>query len=155
MFGPVEGKRHDSGMLADSVLLNQLQQHLFDTGERTFCIYGDPAYRLRVHLHSGFTEELRNLKMSSVRQAVEWIFGDIVNFFKFLDFKKNLKIELNPVGKMYIVSALLHNPRSCFMEQLPQSILNVNHQLSKNIFKLIGVLLFCYSTDVSNSSCCT
>ena len=93
--------------------------------------------------------------MSSVRQAVEWIIGDIVNFFKFLDFKKNLKIELNPVGKMYIVSALLHNPRSCFMEQLPQSILNVNRQLSKNIFKLIGVLLFCYSTDVSNSSCCT
>ena len=93
MFGPVEGKRHDSGMLADSVLLNQLQQHLFDTGERTFCIYGDPAYRLRVHLHSGFRganitgeEELRNLKMSSVRQAVEWIFGDIVNSFKFTRF---------------------------------------------------------------------
>ena len=93
MFGPVEGKRHDSGMLADSVLLNQLQQHLFDTGERTFCIYGDPAYRLRVHLHSGSRganitgeEELRNLKMSSVRQAVEWIFGDIVNSFKFTRF---------------------------------------------------------------------
>ena len=52
--------------------------------------------------------------MSSVRQAVEWIFGDIVNFFKFLDFKENLKIGLSPVGKMYIVSALLHNARSCF-----------------------------------------
>ena len=50
--------------------------------------------------------------MSSVSQAVEWIFGDIVNFFKFLDFKKNLKIGLSPVGKMYIVSALLHNARS-------------------------------------------
>ena len=37
-----------------------------------------------------------------------------VNFFKFLDFKKNLKIGLSPVGKMYIVSALLHNARSCF-----------------------------------------
>ena len=52
--------------------------------------------------------------MSSVSQAVEWIFGDIVNFFKFLDFKENLKIGLSPVGKMYIVSALLHNARSCF-----------------------------------------
>ena len=52
--------------------------------------------------------------MSSVRQAVEWIFGDIVNFFKFLDFKENLKIGLSPVGKMYIASALLHNARSCF-----------------------------------------
>ena len=52
--------------------------------------------------------------MSSVRQAVEWIIGDIVNFFKFLDFKKNLKIGLSPIGKMYIVSTLLHNPRNCF-----------------------------------------
>ena len=74
-----------------------------------------------VHLQSGFRganiireEELWNSKMSSVKQAVEWIFGDIVNFFKFLDFKKNLKIGLSPVGKMYIVSALLHNARSCF-----------------------------------------
>ena len=52
--------------------------------------------------------------MSSVRQAVEWIFGDIVNFFKFLDFKKNLKIGLRLADKMHIVSALLHNARSCF-----------------------------------------
>ena len=39
---------------------------------------------------------------------------DIVNFFKFLEFKKNLKIGLSPVGKMYIVSALLHKARCCF-----------------------------------------
>ena len=52
--------------------------------------------------------------MSSVRQAVKWIFGDIVNFCKLLDFKKNFKIGLSPIYKMYIVSALLHNTRSCF-----------------------------------------
>ena len=121
LLGPVEGKPHDSGMLEDFGLPNQLQQHSFDTGRRPLCIYGDPAYPLRVHLQSGFRganitreEELWNSKMSSVRQAVEWIFGDIVNFFKFLDFKENLKIGLSPVGKMYIVSALLHNARSCF-----------------------------------------
>ena len=34
------------------------------------------------------------------------------NFFKFLDFKKDLKIGLNPVGKIYIVCALLHNART-------------------------------------------
>ena len=50
LFGPVEGKRHDSGMLADSGLLNQFQQHSFDTGGRPLCIYADPAYPLRVHL---------------------------------------------------------------------------------------------------------
>ena len=47
LFGPVEGKQHDSGMLADSGLLNQLQQHLFDTDRRPLCIFGDPAYPLR------------------------------------------------------------------------------------------------------------
>ena len=51
--------------------------------------------------------------MSEVRVSVEWLFGDILNYFKFLDFKKNLKIGLNAVGKMYIVCALLNNARSC------------------------------------------
>ena len=35
------------------------------------------------------------------------------NFFKFLDFKKDLKIGSSPVGKMYIVCALLHNAMTC------------------------------------------
>ena len=33
--------------------------------------------------------------------------------FKFLDFEKNLKIQLSAVGKMYIVCTLLHNARCC------------------------------------------
>ena len=41
--------------------------------------------------------------------SVEWLFGDIINYFKFLDFKKNLKIGLCSIGKMCIVSALLQN----------------------------------------------
>ena len=31
--------------------------------------------------------------MSEVRVSVEWIFGDIINYFKFLDYKKNLKVQ--------------------------------------------------------------
>jgi hypothetical protein len=54
-----------------------------------------------------------NKSMSSVRVAVEWIFGDIINYFKFLDFKKNLKIGLSQIGKMYIVGALLRNALTC------------------------------------------
>ena len=78
--------------------------------------YGDPAYPLRVHLQvpyrgAGITPqmELYNKAMSSVRMAIEWLFGDIINYFKFLDFKKNLKISLNAVGKVYIVAAILRN----------------------------------------------
>ena len=51
--------------------------------------------------------------MSEVRVSVEWIFGDIINYFKFLDFKKNLKISLSAVGKMYVTCVLLHNARVC------------------------------------------
>ena len=137
-----ENEPYNSGMLLDSGLLNQLQQHSFDTGGRPLCIYGDPAYPLRVHLQSGFRganireEELRNSKMSSVRQAVERIFADIVNFFKFLDFKKNLKIGLSPVGKMYIVSTLLHNDRSCFYATITSKYFECNHQLLKHILHI-------------------
>ena len=44
---------------------------------------------------------------------MEWLFGDIINSFKFLDYKKNLKIGLSSVGKMYIVCALLRNALTC------------------------------------------
>ena len=57
--------------------------------------------------------EAYNTAMSSVRTSVEWLFGDIINYFKFLDFKKNLKLGLSSVGKMYIVSAILRNGLAC------------------------------------------
>ncbi len=107
-------------MLAESRFLDDLEQHAFSPCGIPMCVYGDPAYPLRVHLQAPFREmqltpemEEFNKSMSSVRVAVEWIFGDIINYFKFLDFKKNLKIGLSQVGKMYIVGALLRNALTC------------------------------------------
>ena len=54
-----------------------------------------------------------NESVSAVQIAVEWLFGGITNSFKFLDYKKNLKIGLSSVGKMYVVSALLRNAITC------------------------------------------
>ena len=51
--------------------------------------------------------------MSAVRSSVEWLFGDIVNYFKFLDLKKKLKFGLSQVGKMYIVCSILRNGLTC------------------------------------------
>ena len=51
--------------------------------------------------------------MSPVRVSVEWLFGDIVNRFKFMDFKKKLKVALSPIGKVYIASAILSNALAC------------------------------------------
>ena len=45
--------------------------------------------------------------------SVEWLFGDIVEYFKFMDFKKNLKIGLSSIGKLYVVCALLRNALTC------------------------------------------
>ena len=54
-----------------------------------------------------------NNSMSSVRTSIEWLFGDIINYFKFVDFKKTQKISLSAVGKMYIVCAILRNAMTC------------------------------------------
>ncbi|XP_027058559.1 uncharacterized protein LOC113685269 [Pocillopora damicornis] len=120
MYGPVEGRKHDAGMLADSGLLNDLQRFAFSTTGQPMCLYGDPAYPLRIHLQAPFRNAVLtpamqafNSSMSAVRESVEWLFGDIVNYFKFMDFHKNLKIGLSSVGKMYIVSALLCNAHTC------------------------------------------
>ena len=49
---------------------------------------------------------------------MEWLFGDIVNYFKFIDFKKNLKIGLSNIGKLYIVCAVLQNALTCLYGNL-------------------------------------
>ncbi|XP_049900259.1 uncharacterized protein LOC126390142 [Epinephelus moara] len=120
IYGPVEGRKHDSGMLADSNLLSVLEEHAISPSGQRMCVYGDPAYPLRVHLqapfrHGQLTPQMQafNKAMNEVRVSVEWLFGDIANYFKFMDFKKNLKIKLSSVGKLYVVSALLRNALTC------------------------------------------
>lgn len=54
-----------------------------------------------------------NRLMSSVRVTVEWLFGDIVYNFIFVDFKKNQKVRLSAKGKMYLGSGLLTNAHIC------------------------------------------
>ena len=130
VFGPVgdfiisssllEGRKRDAGMLNDSGLLWDLQQHAYNPAAQAMCIYGDLAYPLRVHLQTPFRRvpltplmQDYNEAMSALRISVEWLFGDVINSFKFLDYKKNLKIGLNSIGKMYVVSALLCNAITC------------------------------------------
>ena len=100
LFGPIEGRRHDAAMLAESGLLAQLQQHSRAPNGRVLCIYGDPAYPLRQELQSPFRrpgltpqQEEFNRSMSKVRISVEWEFKEIITYFKFIDFKKNLKVH--------------------------------------------------------------
>ena len=95
-------------------------ENSFCPAGREMCLYSDPAYPLRILLQAPFRVgvltrqmEISNEKMSAVRTSVEWLFADIINYFKFLDFKKNLRIGLSQVGKMYIVCAILRNALTC------------------------------------------
>ena len=54
-----------------------------------------------------------NKCMSGVRVSAEWLFGNIIQYFKFMDFKKHLKIGLSFIGKLYGVCALLRNALTC------------------------------------------
>ncbi|CAB3992426.1 Hypothetical predicted protein, partial [Paramuricea clavata] len=77
-------------------LLTALEERAF-VDCQPMCVYGDPAYPLRIHLQAPYRNrpyitpqmEAFNNSMSTVHVAVEWLFGDIINYLKFLDFKKN------------------------------------------------------------------
>ena len=109
-------------MLADSGLLQDLEAYAFSPAGLPISAYMEiqPIHSSRVHLQGPFRNphltplmEAFNASMSSVRISVEWLFGDVINYFKLLDFKTNLKIGMSSIGKMYIVCALLHNARTC------------------------------------------
>ena len=120
LFGPVEGRRHDSEMLADSGILQVLQRHSVSPNGNVLYLYGDTACPHRQVLQAPFKAALTPMEiewntraMSKVKIEVEWVFEDIINNFAFLDFKKKLKVQLSAVGKMYIVCTLMQNARSC------------------------------------------
>ena len=48
--------------------------------------------------------------------SLEWVFKEIVTYFKFIDFKKDLRIGLSPVGKTYAVCALLQIALTCLYD---------------------------------------
>jgi hypothetical protein len=107
-------------MLVMSGLYPLLEMHSHDPNGNPLAIYGDPAYSHRIHLQCPYKganltqAQLQfNKSMSSVRVAVEWPFGEIATYFAFNDFKKNLKIGLQSVAKIYTVSCLMFNAKTC------------------------------------------
>jgi hypothetical protein len=117
VYGPVEGRRHDSGMYYESGLDEQLQE-IFDATKKV--IYGDAAYCYKPYLWAPFAEAGRtpqkqhfNSVMSTVRESVEWSFAKINSLFAFTDYQKNQKIYLQPVAKYYLVACLMCNAHTC------------------------------------------
>ena len=139
LYGPVEGKRHDSLqilaylMTCHATLLPQMVPLYAFTAIRHIlygCILQGPFKGAALTP----LEQHFNKSMSQVRVAVEWVFGDITNYFAFLDFKKNLKIGLSPVGKMYIVCSLLRNAHICLYHSSTSEFFGIDPPAIKDYF---------------------
>lgn len=119
--GPYHGRRHDAGIFRESNLYAELEQCAVFPDGMQYVLYGDSAYGLRDLLISPYPnranltaeQEDFNARMSNVRISVEWGFGNIINKFAFLDYKKNQKILLQNVGDAYKVGVLLANCHVC------------------------------------------
>ena len=106
-------------MLGVSGLADKLRRFQKPNGE-PYIIYGDPAYGLTRNILAPYrgvrlTDDQQefNSQMSKVRTCVEWGFGKICQLFAFLDFKKNLKLLLQPIGKYYLVAVIPVNCHTC------------------------------------------
>lgn len=115
LYGPMCGRRHDCALLRESGLMP-----LFYARAPNFTLYGDKGYPIQQSLIApyrgiGLTQQQENFnrEMSKIRTSVEWGFGKILTYFAFLDFKKNQKILLQPVGKQYLLGGLLTNCHTC------------------------------------------
>ena len=94
LFGPIEGKRHDSFMLGESGLQEQLRKIRKPNGE-PYVLYGDPAHGVTNNIIAPFRgadltapQKHFNKAMSKVQVSVVWGFGKIAQHFALLDFKK-------------------------------------------------------------------
>ncbi|TPX30031.1 hypothetical protein SmJEL517_g06289, partial [Synchytrium microbalum] len=130
--GPYLGKHHDAWVLHVSGLLDILEESLQFGDGRQFVLYGDPAYPVSDHLVRPFKAphdpaHIRfNKMMSTVRIAVEWGFGMIISRWAFLDFEKNLKLLLQPVGQYYLVCGLLTNAMTCLNGNQTSTFFGIN-----------------------------
>lgn len=120
LFGPMSGWRHDAALFNNSGIPDHMVTNMNGPDGQHLTVYSDPAYPLTsnvIHPFPGLNlseeQQAFNTAMSKVRQSVEWEFGKVVRMWAFLDFEKNLKLFLSPVGKLYMVGVLLTNCHTC------------------------------------------
>ena len=96
-----------------------------------YALYGDLAYAQNAYVLGGFRnvgtnsdEATYNRLLSAVRITVEWGFGDLMEQWKFLDFRSAMKIFQCPVAQYYINAAFLSNLRNCLLGNKTQQYFN-------------------------------
>ena len=123
LYEPIACRRHDCHLLRSSRLHDRLTVMLADCPVDYLC-YGDSALRYitrgtkrsKFPLVANPVNAANALKMSKVRECVEWGFGKIVkivNLWAFLDFTKNQQLYSQPVATYYTVMGFITNCHTC------------------------------------------
>ena len=129
------GRRHDSHLLLKSGLNNRILHMLSALlPDNVYHTYGDAAYpHLPRWLKRGGrrnqdaaqgNQQAAYLMLSKARISVEWGFGKIVNLWGFIDFRKNNKIFLQPLGKYCRVMGFVTNCHTTLYGSLTSSYFN-------------------------------
>ena len=108
-------------MLHDLGLIEKLEVNMPANGNgMVYAMYGDLAYSQSIYLigefqkpPTGSDEALFNRQMSSVQITVEWGFGDVVEKWKYLDFRSRMKIFEMPIAEFYTNGAFLRSICNC------------------------------------------
>ena len=119
--GPWPAQTQDAQMLCESQLMEELEDLMPANGEgAVYGMYGDLAYAQSIYLIGGFwkptagsDEALFNRQISSVHITVEWVFRDIIEKWKFLDFHSAMRVFEMPVAEFYTNGAFLSNICNC------------------------------------------
>ncbi len=118
-YGPVAGSCHDSFMLGESKLIQQLCA-LMPVGETVYTLYGNAACLQTTFLMGSFPDPAAgsdqakwNTYMSKVQIVVEWGFNDVITSWCYLDCKASMKIFQAPIAQYYIIGIFLTNCRNC------------------------------------------
>jgi hypothetical protein len=113
MYGPIEGRHHDSYLVLEGRLHELLGRAFPDRtlvfADSAFALHRTvlPAYR-SFYLDNPASVEL-NRAISSVRIGIEWAFKHIAAEFAFLSSVSQQRVLLMPLAKHYRVATLLSN----------------------------------------------
>ncbi|KAG5189475.1 hypothetical protein JKP88DRAFT_192806 [Tribonema minus] len=78
--------------------------------------------------------------MSKARICVEWGFGKVVQQFAFVDFKKNLKLYLQPIERIYAVAALLTKCHTCLYGSMTSEYFGIMSPTLQEYFNMLNTI---------------
>lgn len=107
VWGPLSCRRNDLTFLQRSQVQQKLVDLFDELAEIIFHIFGDSAYFPGDVMDTHVSIPGRG--MSSVREIIEWTYKDDKGLWKYTDFEHVLRLNKQPVAKIYFVCMLLRN----------------------------------------------